>query len=80
MRPEMATGAFGLLGYRIKRNIGIVERSRSIVGNVFGALQTLLGGNITVYTNLCERARSDAYKIMCEHADANSANAIVAVR
>ena len=80
MRPEMATGAFGLLGYRIKRNIGIVVRSRSIVGNVFGALQTLLGGNITVYTNLCEQARLQAYRMMCDQAEANGANAVIMMR
>ena len=84
MAPEMVTTAFELPAHRIKRNIGvargIVVRSRSVVGNMAGALQTLFGGNITVYTNLCERARSEAYQLMCEHAEKNGANAVIAVR
>jgi uncharacterized protein YbjQ (UPF0145 family) len=59
---------------------GITVRSRSVVGNVFGAIQSLFGGNITIYTNLCERARSDAFALMCDHADALGANAIIGVR
>ena len=84
MTPEMVTTAFELPAHRIKRNIGvargIVVRSRSIVGNMAGALQTLFGGNITVYTNLCERARAEAYQLMCEQAEKNGANAVIAVR
>ncbi|MGO9742255.1 MAG: YbjQ family protein [Roseiarcus sp.] len=84
MRPEMTTTAFELPGCRIERNIGVVRgivvRSRSIVGNFAGALQTLFGGNITIYTNLCERARGDAFRMMCEHAEANGANAVIAIR
>ena len=84
MTPEMVTTAFELPAHRIKRNIGvargIVVRSRSVVGNMAGALQTLFGGNITVYTNLCERARSEAYQLMCQHAEKNGANAVIAVR
>ena len=71
-------------GFRILRNIGvargIVVRSRSVVGNLAGALQTLFGGNITVYTNLCEQARTQAYRMMCDHAEANGANAVVMMR
>lgn len=55
-------------------------RSRSIVGNVFGALQSLFGGNITIYTNLCEQARSETYQRMCEHAQQQGANAIISMR
>ncbi len=84
MQPEMVTTGLDLPGYRVVRNIGVVRgivvRSRSIVGNFAGVLQTLFGGNITVYTNLCERARTESYRMMCEHADANGANAIVMMR
>jgi uncharacterized protein YbjQ (UPF0145 family) len=59
---------------------GIVVRSRSIVGNIGAAVQTLVGGNITLYTQLCERARSDAYNLMIEHATEMGANAIIGVR
>ena len=80
----MVTTAMELPGYEIVENVGIVRgivvRSRSIVGNFFGGLQTLLGGNITIYTNLCEQARGDAYRIMCRQASANKANAIVGMR
>ena len=81
---NMVTTAFTLPGYRIVRSLGVVRgltvRSRSLVGNFFGALQTLFGGNITIYTNLCEQARADTYRLMCEHAQQHGANAIVAVR
>ena len=53
---------------------------RSIVGNFSGGLQSLFGGNITIYTNLCEQARSEAFDLMCEHAEELGANAIVAMR
>lgn len=80
----MVTTALELPGYRIVRNLGVVRgitvRSRSIVGNFFGGLQSLLGGNITIYTNLCERARADTYELMCTHARQLGANAIVAMR
>ena len=59
---------------------GITVRSRSVVGNFVGGIQSLFGGNITVYTNLCERARSDAFALMCGHADQLGANAIIGVR
>ncbi len=84
MQPEMVTTGLDLPSYRVVRNIGVVRgivvRSRSIVGNFAGVLQTLFGGNITVYTNLCERARTESYRMMCEHADANGANAIIMMR
>ena len=78
------TTALELPGYRIVRNLavvrGITGRSRSIVGNIFGMFQSLLGGNITIYTSLCERARAETYRLMCEHARQHGANAIVAMR
>ena len=84
MQQDMITGTFELPGYRIVRNLGIVRgitvRSRSVVGNVLGGLQSLFGGNITVYTNLCEQARTEAFGLMCRHADQMGANAIVALR
>jgi uncharacterized protein YbjQ (UPF0145 family) len=84
MQHEMITGAFELPGYSIAKNLGIVRgitvRSRSIVGNVLGGLQSLFGGNITVYTELCEQARTEAFNLMCQHADQLGANAIIALR
>jgi uncharacterized protein YbjQ (UPF0145 family) len=59
---------------------GIIVRSRSIVGNIGAAFQQLAGGNITLYTNLCERARSDAYELMIQHAEQLGANALIGVR
>jgi uncharacterized protein YbjQ (UPF0145 family) len=84
MQDSMVTTALTLPGYKIVRNIGVVRgitvRSRSIVGNFFGGLQSLFGGNITIYTDLCERARSDTYRLMCEHAEEHGANAIISMR
>jgi uncharacterized protein YbjQ (UPF0145 family) len=83
MQDSMVTTALSLPGYKVVRNLGVVRgitvRSRSIVGNFFGGLQSLFGGNITIYTNLCERARSDTYRLMCEHAQQRGANAIIAM-
>jgi uncharacterized protein YbjQ (UPF0145 family) len=82
--PAHVTTAFELPQARIVRNIGLVRgivvRSRSIVGNIGASLQTLIGGNITLYTELCERARSDAFQLMLEHAAESGANAVVGVR
>jgi len=84
MDAQMVTTALELPGWRIARNVGIargiVVRSRSLVGNFAGGLQTLFGGNISVYTNLCEQTRTESYRMMCEHAEANGANAIIAMR
>ena len=84
MHDSMVTTALTLPGYRIVKNIGVVRgitvRSRSIIGNFFGGLQSLFGGNITIYTSLCERARSDTYQLMCEHARTQGANAIISMR
>ncbi len=84
MQSGMVTTALELPGYRVARNVGVVRgivvRSRSVAGNLAGALQTLFGGNITVYTNLCERTRTEAYQMMCRHAEANGADAIIMMR
>ncbi len=81
---EQVTSAFELPGHRIVRNLGIVRglvvRSRSIVGNIGAGIQTLFGGNITLYTELCERARADAYRDMVEQARRRGANAVIAMR
>jgi len=73
-----------LAGHKIVRNLGVVRgivvRSRSIVGNIGASIQSLFGGNITLYTSLCERARSDAYELMVQHAQEMGANAILAMR
>jgi len=73
-----------LAGHKIVRNIGVVRgivvRSRSIVGNIGASIQSLFGGNITLYTSLCEQARADAYQLMVQHAQEMGANAILAMR
>jgi uncharacterized protein YbjQ (UPF0145 family) len=73
-----------LAGHKIVRNLGVVRgivvRSRSIVGNIGASIQSLFGGNITLYTSLCERARADAYELMIQHAQEMGANAILAMR
>ena len=80
----MVTTAFTLDGYRIERNLGIVRgiivRSRSIFGTVGASLQTLVGGNISLFTNLCEETRLHAFEQMCQHAAQMGANAIIGVR
>ncbi|WP_115514340.1 MULTISPECIES: YbjQ family protein [Xanthomonas] len=84
LNDTMVTTALELPGHRIIRNLGLVRgitvRSRSIVGNFFGSLQSLFGGNITIYTELCEQARSETYRDMVQHARQLGANAIIAVR
>jgi uncharacterized protein YbjQ (UPF0145 family) len=84
MDISMVTSAMELPGYRIVRNCGIVRgivvRSRSIFGNIGASLQTLVGGNITILTNMCEKTREDAYEMMVAHAEQHGANAVVAFR
>ena len=81
---SMMTSALELPGYRVVRNMGIVRgivvRSRSIIGNLGAALQTIVGGNITLLTNLCEKTREDAYELMLQHAAQHGANAVVGMR
>jgi uncharacterized protein YbjQ (UPF0145 family) len=78
------TTGFDFNGYQIMRNFGVVRgiivRSRSIVGNIGASFQQLVGGNITIYTKLCEQARSEAYELMIQHAQQVGANAIIGVR
>ena len=80
----MVTTTNDLSGYRVNRNLGlargIVVRSRSILGNIGAGLQALIGGNITLYTELCEKAREDAYELLLQHAGERGANAIIGVR
>ena len=83
MNDAMVTTALVLPGMKIVRSLGVVRgitvRSRSIVGNLFGGLQAIFGGNITIYTSLCEQARSDAYRLMCGEARRKGANAVIAM-
>jgi uncharacterized protein YbjQ (UPF0145 family) len=78
------TNAFELPGLRVVRSLGVVRgvvvRSRSIVGSIGAGLQTLFGGNITLFTELCERARQDAFDLMLRHAQQRGANAIIGMR
>src|SRR5256885_5765827 len=82
--PARVTTAFDLPGHRTVRNLGVVRgivvRSRSIVGNIGAALQSLVGGNITLYSELCEKARDDAFRLMLQHAAEHGANAVVGMR
>src|ERR1044071_6472521 len=84
VRHEQVTTAFELPGYRIKRNFGVVRgivvRSRSIVGTIGAGLQTIIGGNISLFSKLCEQTRSDAFEIMIQHANEVGANAIIGAR
>jgi uncharacterized protein YbjQ (UPF0145 family) len=84
MDHTMVTTAFGFEGYHTVKNLGIVRgitvRSRSIVGSFMGGLQTMFGGNITIYTELCEHARSEAFELMIKHAEQVGANALIGVR
>ncbi|MEW6156644.1 MAG: YbjQ family protein [Verrucomicrobiota bacterium] len=80
----LTTTTFDLPGFRIMKSLGVVRgivvRSRSILGNIGANIQSIFGGNITLYTNLCEQARDDAYQQMLAHAGALGANAVIGVR
>jgi uncharacterized protein YbjQ (UPF0145 family) len=80
----MVTTAVELPGYRTVRNFGIVRgivvRSRSLIGNLGAVFQTIVGGNITILTNLCEKTREDAFELLLEHAGEHGANAVIAMR
>ena len=80
----LTTTTFTLDGYQVTRTLGVVRgitvRSRSVIGTIGASLQTLIGGNITLLTNLCEKTRSEAFTLMLEHASALGANAVVGVR
>jgi uncharacterized protein YbjQ (UPF0145 family) len=81
---EFVTTALELPGYRVKRNFGVVRgivvRSRSIVGTIGAGLQTIVGGNISLFSKLCEQTRNDAFDLMLQHAEALGANAVIGAR
>ena len=84
MKPNMTTTTFTLDGYRIIKTLGVVRgitvRSRSIFGTIGGSIQTLFGGNISLFTELCEKTRAEAFAEMIKHAQQVGANAVVGVR
>jgi uncharacterized protein YbjQ (UPF0145 family) len=84
MDHSKTTTAFEIKGYRIVRNLGVVRgilvRSRSIFGSIGASLQTIIGGNITILSELCEKTREDAFEIMIKHAESLGANAIIGIR
>ena len=84
VRHEHVTTAFDLPGFRIKRNFGVVRgivvRSRSIVGTIVAGLQTIVGGNISLFSKLCEQTRNDAFELMLQHANELGANAVIGTR
>ena len=81
---SMVTTALELPGYRVVRNVGVVRgivvRSRSIFGTIGAGLQTIVGGNITLLSQLCEKTRQDAFVMMMQHASERGANAIICAR
>jgi uncharacterized protein YbjQ (UPF0145 family) len=80
----MVTSGTEIPGYKIVTNFGIVRgiivRSRSVIGNLGAALQTIIGGNITILTNLCEKTREDAFELLLQHAADHGANAVIGMR
>lgn len=84
MQQAMTTTAFTLDGFRVTKTLGVVRgitvRSRSIFGTIGGALQTLVGGNITMFTELCEKTRAEAFDMMVAHAVQLGANALIGIR
>ena len=80
----MVTTSNDLQGYRVTKQLGVVRgltvRSRSVLGNIGAAFQTLLGGNISLYTELAEKARQEAFDLMVRHAQEHGANAVIAMR
>ena len=81
---SMVTTAFELPGYRIVRNCGVIRgiivRSRSVLGSMAAGLQTIIGGNITMFSELCESTREDAFELMLQHAAEHGANAVIGMR
>lgn len=84
MDIKKTTTTFELSGFKVVKNLGVVRgilvRSRSIFGNVGAAFQTLVGGNITILSELCEKTREEAFAIMLQHAESIGANAVIGVR
>jgi uncharacterized protein YbjQ (UPF0145 family) len=81
---QLITTSNSLEGYRVTKHLGIIRgitvRSRSILGNIAGGFQTLLGGKISIYAELCEKTREEAYQLMIQHANERGANAIINMR
>ena len=84
MDHALTTTAFTLDGYKITRNLGVVRRimvrSRSIFGTIGGSLQTIIGGNISLFTSLCEKTRAEAFDLMVQHAQQVGASGVVGIR
>jgi uncharacterized protein YbjQ (UPF0145 family) len=84
MDHSLVTTNIQLDGYRVVRNLGVVRgivvRSRSLIGNIGAGFQILFGGNITLYTQLCEQTRRDAFELMIQHAEQICANAVISFR
>lgn len=84
LSPAYVTTGLEFPGFRVARTLGVVRgltvRSRSVVGTIGAGLQTLFGGNITLWTELCERARTEAYDLMVRHAEQMGANAVIGMR
>lgn len=84
LNPAFVTTAFELPGYRVVRTLGIVRgitvRSRSVIGTIGAGLQSLIGGNITLWTELCEHTRQEAYELLSQHAQQLGANAVIGMR
>ena len=84
IEPANVTTAFELPGLTVRRSLGLVRgltvRSRSILGTIGGALHTIVGGNITAFTELCEKAREEAFELMMTHAEEMGANAVIGMR
>jgi uncharacterized protein YbjQ (UPF0145 family) len=84
MNQMMTTTTFGIEGFRVEKSLGVIRgitvRSRSIVGSFGAAIQSIFGGNITLYTELCEHARLEAFEMMVRHAHQAGANAVIGVR
>lgn len=84
MDRSMVTTTFNIDGMQVVRQLGVVRgitvRSRSVVGQIGASFQQMIGGNITIYTELCEHAREEAFQLMMQHADAIGANAILGMR
>ena len=84
MNHAMTTTGFGIDGYRITTNLGVVRgitvRSRSIFGTIGGSLQTLVGGNISLFTELCEKTRVESFEMMLKHAEQLGGNAVIGIR
>lgn len=84
MENSMTTTTFELDGFRVKKHLGVVRgivvRSRSVFGTIGGMLHTLIGGNITLFTDLCEKTREEAFDMMVSHAEEMGANAVIGIR